>query len=72
MKKHFIIKNTNKGIVNNYPIILENENELIEYFENYNANNDTHIIVYSEPVTTNIYYNINGDLIKGDFTPIEE
>ena len=38
MEKIFILKNTNQQIVNNYPIILENEQELI----------------------------------KGDFTPIED
>ena len=71
MKKYFILKNTNQQIVNNYPVILKDGKELIEYLENF-TKKDTHIIVYGEPSKSFIYYNINGDLIKGDFTPIEE
>lgn len=67
MTKYFILKNTNQQIMNNYPVILKNASELIEYLENY-TKKDTHIIVYGEPVKTNIYYNLNGNLIYGDFT----
>ena len=70
-EKCFILKNTNTKVIDNYPIILENEKELIEYLETCNGNADEHTITYAEPRVTDIYYNLNGDLVKGDFEPIE-
>ena len=67
----FILQNTNPRIINNYPIILEDANELIEYLENYNTG-DVHTIIYETPLISQTYCNLNGDLVKGDFTPIDE
>ena len=71
MRKVFILENTNPRVINNYPIILEDEKELIEYLETCSADNSKHTIIYEEPIPTSTYYNLNGNLIKGTYEPIE-
>ena len=69
MTKCYILKNTNNIIFHNYLVLLQNENELIEYLK---GCSDVHLITYDEPNADETYYNINGDLIKGDFSPIND
>ena len=62
----FIVKDT----IDNIPVLLEDEKQLKEYFEL--CINKEFLVSYEKPIETEIYYNINGDLIHGDFSSVDE